>query len=108
MNQIQHKRGSTFSLAFSLPDCIDEGFFSTWKVEAQLRKEGNTMPSGLIANLSASWENSYKAKTILVFHKDTSMWPNCSAVMDIRLISEDGQTKHTESVYIAIVQGVTK
>ena len=108
MNQIQHKRGSTFSLAFSLPDCIDEGFFSTWKVEAQLRKEGNTMPSGLIANLSASWDDPKKAKNILVFHKETSSWPNCSAVMDIRLTSVDSQVRHTESVYIAIVQGVTK
>lgn len=108
MNQIQHKRGSTFSLAFSLPDCIDEGFFSTWKVEAQLRKEGNTMPSGLIANLSASWDDPSKAKNIIVFHKDTSSWPSCLAVMDIRLTSVDGQVRHSESIYVTIDQGVTK
>ena len=108
MNQIQHKRGSTFSLAFSLPDCIDEGFFSTWKVEAQLRKEGNTMPSGLIANLSAFWDDPIKAKNIVVFYKDTSSWPNCSAVLDIKLTSLEEQSRHTESIYVAIVQGVTK
>ena len=108
MNQIQHKRGSTFSLAFSLPDCIDEGFFSTWKVEAQLRKEGNTMPSGLIANLTAQWDDPVKAKNILVYYKDTSSWPLGLAELDIQLVSIDGFKRSTETVIIDLIHGVTK
>lgn len=108
MNPIQHKRGSTFSLAFSLPDCIDEGFFSTWKVEAQLRKEGNTMPSGLIAQLSAQWDDPFKAKNILLFYEDTTSWAVCDAYLDVRLVSSTGHVRHSESVPVSIISGVTK
>lgn len=104
---VDHKRGSTFSLAFSLPDCIDDNFFESWRLEAQLRKERNLTPKGLIAQLTTFWGNQTN-KVICVYGEDTQYWPIGKAELDIRLISDSGSVQHTKTVTVNILNGISK
>lgn len=66
------------------------------------------MPSGLIANLGAFWDDVEKAKVILIVHKDTTAWPACLAELDVRLVSKDGFVRNSETIQVDLMNGVTK
>lgn len=103
MNQIQHKCGASFKHEVELSEN-----FSGYKVSSQLRKLGNSMPTGLIANLAAEIVTTDGKSKVIVFYEDTSSWPDCDSELDIKLSSEGAQTVVTPTVVISLIGAITR
>ena len=105
---IQFKRGSTFSLMFRIPDRFAAGFFRNWRITAQLRKERNDGPNGLIADIGCFWGDPTTATRVVLNHMLTDKWPLGNAEMDILLTSPDGQRVRTKTIPVTIQRGITR
>lgn len=105
---VPFKAGSTFSFMFKIPDNIPDGYFSDWALSAQLRKKGNSMPSGLIAYISCYWLNKEESRYVGFFHNLTEDWPKGIAELDVLLTSPSGQKVRSNTVLFNIQRGVTQ
>lgn len=102
------KRGSTFSFQMAIPDTFAAGYFGMWRVEAQIRREGNSSPQGLIADLSTIWADPTTNMQLVVFHANTDRWPIGRAEMDILFTSGSGQKIRSKTVVFDIQRGITQ
>lgn len=105
---VDFTRGSTFSFSFGLPTSVEAGLFAGWALRAQIRKANNNMPSGLIADLSAFWQDKDLANKVVIFHSLTDKWPLGLAEVDVLLIDGGGQKIRTKKIVFNIVSGVTQ
>lgn len=102
------KRGSTFSFQMAMPDNLAAGYFGSWRVEAQIRKEGSSSPAGLIADLSPFWADPATNTQLVIFHANTDGWPLGRAEMDVLFTSGGGQKVRSKTVIFDIQRGITK
>lgn len=102
------KRGTTFSYLLKIPDTVEDGFFSSWKPTAQLRREKNDSAAGLIAEFACAWDNPAIARHVLVHHNMTEKWPLGNAELDILLTSAGGQTIRSRTLLVNIQRGITR
>lgn len=105
---IQFKRGSTFSRMFIIPDRFEAGFFKNWSIRAQLRKEKNDGPNGLIADIGCFWGDPKTATRVVLHHSLTDKWPLGNAEMDILFTSVDGSRVRTSTIPVIIQRGITR
>lgn len=102
------KRGTAFSFVIETPSTTPDGFFMDWEVKAQIRKQNNSNPSGLIANLSTSWDDTEITRNLTISDNFTDTWPIGLAEVDVLFMSSTGQ-KIRSSVYtFDIIRGITQ
>lgn len=101
------KRGSTFAFMFDVPAEVPDGFFRNWVPKAQLRKSRSDTARGLIADLSAYWNDQVKARQIIVRQLETDHFPLGECELDIRLESASGETIQTSTIMFKIERGIT-
>lgn len=105
---ITFKRGATFSYMFSIPDTVDAGFFKNWFIKAQLRREKNDSPNGLIADIGCFWGDPKTATRVVLHHQQTDKWPLGNAELDILFQSVDGTRVRTKTIPVTIQRGITR
>lgn len=102
------KRGSTFSMMFAIPDRFEAGFFKDWFIKAQIRKEKNDGPNGLIADIGCFWGDPLTATRVVLHHSLTDKWPLGNAEMDILFESVDGSRVRSSTIPVIIQRGITR
>lgn len=108
ISPITFKRGSTLSLMFRIPERFDAGFFKDWFITAQLRKEKNDSPNGLIADIGCFWGDPTTATRVVLNHQLTDKWPLGNAELDILFTSVDGTRVRTNTIPVVIQRGITR
>lgn len=105
---ITFKRGQTFSYVFRIPEKFSPGFFADWAISAQIRKARNTSPSGIIADINASWIDGPYENVLLLYNQSSDDWDLGDAEVDIRFESTGGHVIRTQTVPFTIVHEITK
>lgn len=102
------KQGSTFSFAMAIPEDIDDGALANWIPTAQLRRDRNNGPQGLIADINVYWDDPVTARILIIHHNVTKDWPVGLAELDILFTSASGQTIRSTTVIFDIQRSITK
>ena len=102
------KRGSTFAFMFAIPSELPNGYFKNWVPTAQLRQAMNSLPSGLIANLSCFWADPTTTRYLIVHHSLTNKWALGNAEMDILFQSSSGEKLPSTTALFNIQRGITE
>lgn len=105
---VPFKRGTTFSFVLDTPSSIVDGFFLDWDVKAQIRKERNNTPAGLIANLSIMWVDEETTRNLTLSYNNTDSWPLGIAEVDVLFVSPTGQRMRSETMVFSIDRQITQ
>lgn len=106
INAVPFKRGASFSLALAIPETVVDGYFSTWTAKARIRRWLNTMPSGLIAELSCRWENPTLTRKLILEHHHTENWPIGLAQAEVIFTAADGRKTRSQTMLFDIRSGI--
>lgn len=101
------KRGSTFAFTLKIPDNIPNGFFKSWVPTAQLRKEKNSSPAGLIAQIECFWADPSTTRYLVIYHGMSSGWPVGRAEFDVLFQSSAGEKIRSTTKIFNIERGIT-
>lgn len=104
MDAMPFVRGTTLYLLTRIPDNFDDGFFSAWTPQSQLR----TYAGALIADIDAQWVDVQTARHLRLKCAATSAWPTGLALFDICLTAPDGERIYTTAQRIHITTAVTR
>lgn len=105
---VPFKRGTTFSFVLAIPSTIVDGFFLDWDVKAQIRKERNNTPTGLIADLSTMWVDEETTRSLALAYSNTDGWPLGIAEVDVLFVSPTGQRLRSETMVFSIEREITQ
>lgn len=101
-------RGSSFNVTMKIPATIADGMFQNWTVKCQVRKRGNEMPSGFIAEVPCFWIDPQTTRVIGLKNDATDNWPICDAEFDVLFVSPLGERLRSRKVEFTITRGVTQ
>lgn len=105
---IYFTRGSSFNVTMKIPSNIEDGMFKDWTVKCQVRKLGNEMPSGFIAEVPVFWVDPVTTRVVGIKHDATDKWPVGEAEFDILFTSPKGEKLRSRRIQFTITRGVTQ
>lgn len=105
---IKFKRGASFSTSLKIPDVLPDGTFRGWTPKAQIRRVGNDLASGLIADLPVVWLDAGSTRLLIIQNDSTEDWPVCEAEFDVLFVSPKGQKVRSNTIKVSILKGVTR
>lgn len=108
----QIRRGNPFTQLLSLPESVQDGQFVDTFLKAEIRKVGNSLPSGYVDELDVVWQDTEKDKgkfrTLAVYVKDTSHWPLGLLEFDVKIEKADGKVYFTTAKQVEVTDTVTR
>ena len=108
----QIRRGNPFTQLLSMPESVEDGAFVDTFLKAEIRKVGNSLPSGYVDELDVVWQDSEedegKFRTLAVYVKDTSHWPLGLLEFDVKIEKADGKTYFTTPEQVEVIDTVTR
>ena len=105
---IYFTRGSSFNVTMKIPSDIADGMFSDWTLKCQVRKLGNEMPAGFIAEVPVFWLDPATTRFVGIKHDATDSWPVGEAEFDVLFTSPSGERIYSRKIPFTIQRGVTK
>ena len=108
----QIRRGNPFTQLLSMPESVEDGEFVDTFLKAEIRKVGNSLPSGYVDELDVVWqdteEDEGKFRTLAVSAKDTSHWPLGLLEFDVKIEKANGEAYFTTVEHIEVIDTVTR
>ncbi len=108
----QIRRGNPFTQLLSLPESVEDGQFVDTFLKAEIRKVGNSLPSGYVDELDVVWqdteEDEGKFRTLAVSAKDTSHWPLGKLEYDVKIEQANGEVYFLPVAQVEITDTVTR
>ena len=108
----QIRRGNPFTQLLSMPESVEDGEFVDTFLKAEIRKVGNSLPSGYVDELDVVWqdteEDEGKFRTLAVSAKDTSHWPLGPLEFDVKIEQATGDVYITSPKQIEVIDTVTR
>ena len=108
----QIRRGNPFTQLLSMPESVEDGVFVDTFLKAEIRKVGNSLPSGYVDELDVVWqdteEDEGKFRTLAVSVKDTSHWPLGLLEFDVKIEQATGDVYITPPEQVEVIDTVTR
>ena len=107
----QIRRGNPFTHVLSIPETVDSEFTDSI-LSAEIRKAGNSLPSGYVDELIVVWgstvENVVDLESVTVSAKDTSHWPLGLLEFDVKIEHVTGDVYITTPEQVEVIDTVTR
>lgn len=108
----QIRRGNPFSAIVAVPAEVEDGALAEVFLKAEIRKEGNSLPSGYVDELDVVWHDSEedegKFRTLALSAKDTSHWPLGKLEYDVKIEQANGEVYFLPVAQVEITDTVTR
>ena len=108
----QIRRGNPFSAIVTIPAEVKDDALADVLFKAEIRKEGNSLPSGYVDELNVVWhdteEDEGNIRALALSAKDTSHWPLGMLEYDVKIEQANGNTYFLPVAQVEITDTVTR
>lgn len=104
MDDINIGRGETLTIRLTVTDPL----LKLWEIRSQVRKDKNSLDTGLAADLTSNWEESADGLFLVLTARDTKKWVEGRYETDVLFTSPSGTVKRSATQIINVKHGVTR